>query len=47
VKAFREQVFDVIEQTPARLKEVDGIGPKRANSIVIALGGIRRRSARS
>src|SRR5512134_1137851 len=36
VKAFREQVFDVIEQTPARLKEVDGIGPKRADSIVAA-----------
>ena len=36
VKAFREQVFDVIEQTPERLKEVDGIGPKRADSIVAA-----------
>ena len=36
VKAFREQVFDVIGQTPARLKEVDGIGPKRAESIVAA-----------
>ena len=36
VKAFREQVFDLIEQTPARLKEVDGIGPKRAYSIVAA-----------
>ena len=34
VKAFREQVFDVIEQMPERLKEVDGIGPKRAESIV-------------
>jgi len=30
VKAFREQVFDVIEQQPERLQEVDGIGPKRA-----------------
>jgi exodeoxyribonuclease V alpha subunit len=36
VKAFQEQVFDVIEQTPARLQEVDGIGPKRADSIVAA-----------
>ena len=36
VKAFREQVFDVIEQAPARLQEVDGIGPKRADSIVAA-----------
>src|SRR5665648_276865 len=36
VKAFREQVFDVIEQTPTRLKEIDGIGPKRADSIVAA-----------
>ena len=36
VKAFREQVFDVIEQKPERLKEVDGIGPKRADSIVAA-----------
>jgi exodeoxyribonuclease V alpha subunit len=36
VRAFSEAVFDVIEQTPARLKEVDGIGPKRADSIVAA-----------
>ncbi len=36
VKAFREQVFDIIEQTPERLKEIDGIGPKRAESIVAA-----------
>ena len=36
VKAFRETVFDVIEQTPERLKEIDGIGPKRADSIVAA-----------
>ena len=33
VAVFREQVFDVIEQMPARLQEVDGIGPKRAGSI--------------
>ena len=36
VKAFREQVFDVIEQMPERLKEVNGIGPRRAESIVAA-----------
>ena len=36
VRAFSETVFDVIEQTPARLKEVAGIGPKRAESIVAA-----------
>lgn len=36
VKAFREQVFDVIEHKPERLQEVDGIGPKRADSIVAA-----------
>ena len=36
VKAFREQVFDVIEHKPRRLKEVGGIGPKRADSIVAA-----------
>jgi exodeoxyribonuclease V alpha subunit len=34
VKAFAEAVFDVIEQTPERLKEVDGIGPLRAKRIV-------------
>jgi len=36
VKAFREHVFDVIEQAPVRLQDVDGIGPKRAESIVAA-----------
>jgi exodeoxyribonuclease V alpha subunit len=36
VKAFREQVFDVIEQTPERLREVSGIGPRRAENIVAA-----------
>ncbi len=36
VRAFHEQVFDVIEQAPARLQEVEGIGPKRAKSIVAA-----------
>ena len=28
VRAFGEKVFDVIETTPERLREVDGIGPK-------------------
>jgi exodeoxyribonuclease V alpha subunit len=39
VKAFCEAVFDVIEQMPARLQEVDGIGPKRAESIAAAWAG--------
>ncbi len=29
VKAFGERVFDIIEQKPERLLELDGIGPKR------------------
>ena len=33
-RAFSEAVFDVIEQKPERLQEVDGIGPKRAESTV-------------
>lgn len=36
VRAFSEAVFDIIEQKPERLHEVDGIGPKRAESIVAA-----------
>src|SRR3984893_18770603 len=34
VRAFGEKVFDVIESTPDRLREVDGIGPVRAASIL-------------
>jgi exodeoxyribonuclease V alpha subunit len=34
VRAFGEAVFDLIEQEPARLHEVAGIGPKRAERIV-------------
>ncbi|AQS89056.1 recombinase RecD [Neoasaia chiangmaiensis] len=34
VKAFGEAVFDLIEQEPGRLREVMGIGPKRAGRIV-------------
>jgi exodeoxyribonuclease V alpha subunit len=36
VRAFGEKVFDVIEATPDRLREVDGIGPVRAASILSA-----------
>src|SRR5215207_3762547 len=36
VRAFGEKVFDVIEATPDRLREVDGIGPLRAASILAA-----------
>src|SRR6516162_8131905 len=33
VRAFGESVFDIIEQEPGRLREVTGIGPKRAERI--------------
>lgn len=33
VRAFGEQVFDVIELTPERLLELDGIGPKRQQRV--------------
>ena len=33
VRVFGEAVFDLIEQQPARLREVAGIGPKRASKI--------------
>ncbi len=36
VRAFGEKVFDVIEASPDRLREVDGIGPVRAASILAA-----------
>ena len=36
VQAFKEDVFDVIEQTPERLTELDGIGPKRKQRVVEA-----------
>ena len=36
VRAFGEKVFDVIEARPDRLREVDGIGPVRAASILAA-----------
>lgn len=34
VQAFGTQVFEVIEQSPARLRDVPGIGPQRAALIV-------------
>src|ERR1700709_526513 len=36
VRAFGEKVFDVIEATPDRLREIAGIGPVRAASILAA-----------
>src|SRR5215203_4066457 len=36
VRAFGEKVFDVIEATPDRLREVEGIGTVRATSILAA-----------
>ena len=34
VRAFGETVFEIIEQEPGRLREVTGIGPKRAERII-------------
>jgi exodeoxyribonuclease V alpha subunit len=36
VRSFGEKVFDIIESTPGRLREVAGIGPIRAASILLA-----------
>jgi exodeoxyribonuclease V alpha subunit len=36
VRAFAQKVFDVVEAGPDRLREVDGIGPVRAQWIVAA-----------
>ena len=36
IRAFGEQVFDVIETGPDRLREVEGIGPVRAERITTA-----------
>src|SRR3984885_11849014 len=33
LRAFGEKVFDIIEATPERLREVDGIGPVRPRTI--------------
>jgi exodeoxyribonuclease V alpha subunit len=35
LRAFGDKVFDVIEAEPGRLRDVDGIGPVRANRIVM------------
>jgi exodeoxyribonuclease V alpha subunit len=34
VRAFGEAVFEVIAEEPDRLREVSGIGPKRAERII-------------
>ena len=39
VRVFGEGVFDVIEQEPGRLREVTGIGPKRAERIIAGWAG--------
>jgi exodeoxyribonuclease V alpha subunit len=36
VKMFGKDVFDIIEAEPQRLREVEGIGPKRAAKIIAA-----------
>jgi exodeoxyribonuclease V alpha subunit len=36
VRAFGEKVFDIVETSPDRLREVDGIGPVHAASILAA-----------
>ena len=36
VRAFGEKVFDIIESSPDRLREIEGIGPVRAASILAA-----------
>ncbi len=36
IKAFGDKVFDVIQSASGRLREVDGIGPRRAERIVAA-----------
>jgi exodeoxyribonuclease V alpha subunit len=34
VRTFGEEVFEIIEQEPGRLREVTGIGPKRAKRVI-------------
>jgi exodeoxyribonuclease V alpha subunit len=36
VRSFGKKLFDIIEATPERLREIDGIGPVRAASILAA-----------
>ena len=42
VRLFGTDVFDIIEASPARLREVEGIGPKRANRITAAWADQKR-----
>ena len=42
LRAFGEKVFDIIEATPYRLREVDGIGPVRASRITEAWAELRK-----
>ena len=36
VRAFGEKVFEIIEEAPGRLQEIDGVGPVRAANILAA-----------
>jgi ATP-dependent exoDNAse (exonuclease V) alpha subunit len=40
LRTFGEKVFDIIEAEPDRLREVDGIGPVRANRIATAASAL-------
>ena len=42
VRLFGTDVFDIIEASPARLREVEGIGPKRADRITAAWADQKR-----
>ena len=42
VRLFGTDVFDIIEASPARLREVAGIGPKRADRITAAWADQKR-----
>ncbi len=46
VNQFGKDVFDIIEAAPERLREIEGIGPKRADRITSAWAD-RRSSGRS
>ena len=46
LRAFGEKVFDMIEATPDRLREVDGIGPTRATAL-LPPGPSRRQCGKS
>ncbi len=40
VRAFAEQAFDIIEQEPERLLELEGIGPKRRERVAECLDAV-------